>query len=71
MHLNWFITLTLVSLSFALLLMIKLHYNIVKLLWIHEHEPQASESWRQLAFYFDKSLEKGSVKNILPFKKNY
>ena len=24
---------------------------------------------RQFAFYFNKSLEKGSVKNILPFKK--
>ena len=26
-------------------------------------------TWRQFAFYFNKSLEKGSVKNILPFKK--
>ena len=49
--------------------MIKLHHNIVKVLWIQNHEPQASEYWRQFAFYFNKSLEKGSVKNILPFKK--
>ena len=26
-------------------------------------------TWRQFAFYFNKSLEKGSVKNILFFKK--
>ena len=25
-------------------------------------------AWRQFAFHFNKSLEKGSVKNILPFK---
>ena len=56
----------------------KFHHNIVKVMWIHEHEPQASEStrkfdnvmtWRQFAFYFNKRLEKGTVKNILPFKK--
>ena len=47
--------------------MIKSHHNSVKELWIHENEPQASEStrnfdnvitWRQLAFYHDKGLEK-------------
>ena len=64
-----FITLTLVSLSFVLLLMIKLHHNIVKVLWIHKHEPQASEYWRQFAFYFNKSLEKGSAKKHFAFQK--
>ena len=63
-----FITLTLVSLSSVLLLMIKLHHNIVKVLWIHKHEPQASEYWRQFAFYFNKSLEKGSVKKHFVFQ---
>ena len=62
-----FITLMLVSLSSVLLLMIKLHHNIVKVLWIHEYEPQGSEctrnfdnvmTWRQFAFYYNKSLEK-------------
>ena len=33
--------------------------NLTMLLW----------SWRQFAFCLNKSLEKGSVKNILPFKK--
>ena len=44
-------------------------------MWIHECEPQASEStrkfdnvmtWRQFAFYYIKSLEekKGSVKHF-------
>ena len=65
-------------LSSVLLLMTKSHHNIVKVLWIHEHEPQASEStrrfdnimtWRQFAFYYNKNLEKGSVKHILLFKK--
>ena len=64
-----FITLTLVSLSFVLLLMIKLLHNIVKVLWIHKHEPQASEYWRQFAFYFNKRLEKGSVKKHFAFQK--
>ena len=49
--------------------MIKLHHNIVKVLWIHNHEPQASEYWRQFAFYFNKSLEKGSVKKHFAFQK--
>ena len=64
-----FITLTLVSLSFVLLLMTKLRHNIVKVLWIHKHEPQASEYWRQFAFYFNKSLEKGAVKKHFAFQK--
>ena len=39
-----FIPLTLVSLSSVLLLIITSYHDIVKVLWIHEHEPQASES---------------------------
>ena len=42
-----FITLTLVSLSSVLLLIIAPHHEIVKVLRIHEHEPQASESTRK------------------------
>ena len=49
--------------------MIKLRHNTVKVLWIHKHEPQASEYWRQFAFYLNKSLEKGSVKKHFAFQK--
>ena len=42
-----FITLTLVSLSSVLLLIITSHHDIVKVLWIYEHKPQASESTRK------------------------
>ena len=56
----------------------KIAYNIVKVLSIHENEPQASEStrkfdnvviWRQLAFYLDKSLEKRISKDHFTFQK--
>ena len=50
--------------------MTKLRHNIVKVLWpVHKHEPQASEYWRQFAFYFNKSLEKGAVKKHFAFQK--
>lgn len=61
-----FITLTLVYffIVYPLQLMIKSYYNIVKVMWIHEHERQASESttkfdnvmtWRQFAFYYNRT----------------
>ena len=44
-HVAHFITLTLVSLLAVHLLTITLHHNIVKVLWIHEHEPQALKNY--------------------------
>ena len=84
MHLKLvqFLTFTLVYLSFVLLcllLITKSHHNIVKVLWIYEHELQASEqctrkfdnvmTWRQFAFYYNKSFEKRISKKTFYFKK--
>ena len=34
-----------------------------------ENSTMLPRTWRRFGFYFNKSLEKGSVKSILPFKK--
>ena len=76
-----FITLTLVSLLSVLLLMTKLHHNIVKVLWIHRNtSPRRVNPVGNLTmllsgvnflFNITNVWKKGSVKTFFFSKRNY